>query len=98
MYDIKSVSISGDKVELLAIHDTKEEYILEKIKKAVSNGMSENSNLPNLLVKLFSLIYAPPAFGHNFLLEETQENNFHSFFEIFFSHISKVTSPPPEII
>lgn len=32
IYDIKTMSIHGDSVELLAINDTDEENILEKIK------------------------------------------------------------------
>jgi len=98
IYDIKSSRISGDKVELLAINDIEEENILEKIKKAFNTGMTENSELPNHLVTLISLIYISPANGQGFLLEETFLNSFHSFCEIIFSHESEIFSPPPELV
>jgi hypothetical protein len=60
-YDVKSVTVSGDKVELLVINDVNEENIVEKIGQFFSSSSRRNHPLPDNLVRLLTLDYVCPA-------------------------------------
>ena len=95
MYDIESVSISGDEVKLLAINDTKEEKIIEK-----DNELSKNTNgqskLPGQLLKLISMVYICPVSNYRFLVPE-QNNHFLLSQETLAFYKPEITTPPPKV-
>ena len=95
MFDIKSISVKGNKVELLALNDSKEESIIENINKSGNNGDQQNQELPTRLFKLLALFYISPSTDHNFLFYKKQQNILQSLCEIFISYKSGVSSPPP---
>ena len=49
LYDVKSVNISGDRVNLLVLNDSMEENILAKIAEFTNNSRQPNSVLCNSL-------------------------------------------------
>ena len=98
LYDIKSISIIGNKIELLAFHDKKEENIFAEIKKAIRNNNEQNSQLPNRLIKLLTLFYVSPIHYYNLSLSEKKENKYPLVCEIILSHKPDISSPPPEFI
>ena len=55
MYDIKFVNFSKGVAELLVINDTKEEKILESIKKLTEANHKHRSNLPYHFLNLTAL-------------------------------------------
>ncbi len=57
MYDVKSVSMQDDTVELLAIHDKDEENILEEIRKLICHSSDKKLPYSNLLSGLSTLTY-----------------------------------------
>ncbi len=97
MYDVKSIKISGDKVELLVINDTKEENIVENIKRSVNTNSEQNKKLPYHLVNLLNWFYIYPVSGNAFLLLE-QRTSYLPFSENVFSFISEISSPPPKLV
>ena len=97
MYDVKSIKISGNKVELLVINDTGEENIIENIKKSVNTNSGQNKKLPYHLVNLLNWFYIYPASGNEFLLLE-HRTSYLPFSENVFSFISEISSPPPKLV
>ncbi len=97
MYDIKSISIKKNKVELLAVNDLKEESIIEKINRSLNDGNQQNQELPNHLFKLLTLFYISPATDRNFLFQQKQQNIWQSLYEIIISHEPGISSPPPRL-
>ncbi len=95
MYDIKSINIKGNKVELLAVNDIKEESIIEKINRSLNNGDQQNQELPNHIFKILTLFYISPTTGYNFLFQVKRQHILPSFCEIIISHKSGISSPPP---
>ncbi|MDZ4757184.1 MAG: hypothetical protein SGJ10_03465 [Bacteroidota bacterium] len=98
LYDIKSVNMIGDKVEFLAFNDTDEEAVLAKIKNIVNANSEQNTELPNQLIKLLSLIYLPANYCHHPVFAGLQQNFFHNYSETIISHTSEICSPPPELV
>ena len=96
MYDIKSVSIVGNKVSLLAINDTEEKNIIDKIKKLIMNEGSKE-DIPYPVVKFLYLSYIPPVHNHSLFIEGISNIDFASFCVAIVSRATAVFSPPPEI-
>ncbi len=96
MYDVKSVSGIGDKVELLVIHDKKEGEIIERIQKAITDKSSRSARTPQQILQLLTLVYIAPVIDFNFLILQVPQNKFLVPGNFFFSYRSEVTSPPPE--
>jgi hypothetical protein len=98
MYDFKSAVFTGDSVELLVINDTEEEGILGEIEKFTENINKQNSEFPNHLIKLLSLVYVCPEPGNKFFFECSNENTFVPFGEEFSSPVIERASPPPKLV
>ena len=98
MYDIKSLEIRGDKVELLVINDTREENILEDIKKSINSSNQQNKEHPYHFVKVLTLLYITPVTDNIFLLEKNKQNIFRSPCEIIISYKPGISSPPPRLV
>lgn len=98
MYDYKSVVIKSDSVEILAIHDTKEEGILEIIKELSENTSNSDSEYPHQLLKLLSLIYIGTEAVQPSILTENSKCEYTFFGENTLIFHGTFPSPPPEII
>jgi hypothetical protein len=98
MYDVKSKVITGNSVDLLVIHDEKEENILKKIKLLAGNTSSQNRELPQQLVQLLTLTYICPAEEADFKVRDLEEYSFLPFSEKYNSIDIDILSPPPELV
>lgn len=98
LYDIKSVKINGDKVELLVLHDAKEKSILDCIKKTASRSTEQNKKFPNHLLKLISLVYYIQKADFNNITQQKPKNNILFQSKIFFSQTSEIPYPPPKLV
>ena len=94
MYDVKSVNISTDMVELLVINDTKEEKIIEKNNELSKNANGQNK-LPSQLLKLITMVYIFPVPNYQCLIQKRQ-NHFLLSLETLVSYKTEITSPPPK--
>ena len=97
MYDVKSISMSGDKVELLAINDSREDDIIDALGKSVGGNEKQNKELPGRLARLLTSDYIFPSPIHIFLPEKNKQNNFYSLRENIISNSIEISSPPPRI-
>lgn len=98
LYDIKSVRINGDKVELLVLHDAKEKSILDHIKKTATRSTEHNKKFPNHLLKLISLVYYTQKSDFNTIVLQTPKKSFVFKTKIFLSHTSETPYPPPKLV
>ena len=60
MYDISSITIKGDFVEMLVMHDHNEENLLLRIKAFVNKSHRSESDFPDQLQQILSLLYILP--------------------------------------
>ena len=94
LYDIKSVQVSGNKVELMVMNDVNEEKIIEKINQLEKHSKEPGNSIPNKLMKFFSLLYLCPhpaqLFSSPASLTLRGKLNIH-----FISFIQEITAPPP---
>ena len=98
LYDIKSVKILKDKVELVVINDTREERILEDIKQFAETNNRNNRSLPNHCLNLLALFYIP---SDNMKLSHEPAHHlpvvFQNYSDAIISHQSGIDSPPPKL-
>jgi hypothetical protein len=97
MYDVKSVNISGDSVELLVINDAKEKNLVKDIKDFLNKSNQQKKELPDQLQKFLSLnflsaqkesiIYIPSFFS---------SIGYHPNLNILSDH-PDIPSPPPKL-
>ena len=97
MYDIKLVKYSGNFVELLAVNDTKEEKILEKINYLMTHSPNGHNNQTNHLINLLSQIYIFSVTENEYLFKPVLIR-FPSFCESITLHNLDITSPPPKLV
>lgn len=97
MYDFKSVSFIGDKVELLVIHDKEEGIILEIIENLVNNTSPQSKDVPNQLQKLISLVYLPPVFYKLVFIPRANASITYPLQADIISYTREILSPPPRI-
>jgi hypothetical protein len=98
LYDVRSIHISGNKIELLVINDKQEKNILDAIKGYFNAPNQSNKKLPLTLKQLLAMDY---------LSEKTEQISLH-FFSLShlliqpglkFNSISQnTTSPPPRSV
>jgi hypothetical protein len=96
LYDVKSVNIIGDKVELLVINDLKEKILLQEIKDFLQKSNQSKKELPDKLQKFLSINYLAadegqliyfPSFSCNFYLCHNPGT---------LTEESDIPSPPPK--
>ena len=97
MYDVKSVHIFNNKVELLAVNDSKEDYIIDALGKSVGGNEKQNKELPTQLAKLLTLDYIFPCTENIILCCNQKQNNFYSLRDNIISYTIEISSPPPRI-
>jgi hypothetical protein len=97
MYDIRSVTLHGDKVELLAVNDTKEERILEQINHTTGQQDHNQKEMPGNIAQFIGLLYDFPLIN-NFSISPT-ENHAFSLPDntALLSRYLEISSPPPEL-
>lgn len=97
MYDIKSITFIDDEVELLVIHDSKEDGVLKKMKEFVNRAKQPKNDFANKWRKLLSL---------NYLSAYKDELSFIPFHAINVFHVKKtnlasldldISTPPPQL-
>jgi len=99
MYDVKSVRVSNNRVELLVLNDQNEEHILRKIVSFFHpNNASPKRGFPHRLQQLFTLDYLlPEIFTSLFVVPLTKDNYSIVLFYIVSNHLPNFT-PPPELV
>jgi hypothetical protein len=96
MYDIKSITITGDKVELIVINDTEEKRILEEIRNA-ANKQDSKKNIPNQLTQLLQLQFTVPF--SDFLIPSLQSSIvFNLLCESIIWRQPEIVLPPPKLV
>ena len=98
MYDVNSVKIYTDKVELFVINDSKETGILEAIKDFVHETSQHNKGYPNIIQHYFSLNYISPETDYTLLIAPFFEQIFPDTKSDIISNDSDVSTPPPELV
>lgn len=98
MYDVKAVNISGNNVELLVINDSKEEYILCKIKDFINRVNEPTSNIPFQLQQLLSLYYLSANIDNLFLIRSLSIHIFCPLNLNLVSNFSDISTPPPQLV
>jgi hypothetical protein len=98
MYDVKSADISGDRVELLVLHDIKEEIILEAIKDFICKINQPGSELLNQLHQLLSLNYLSPMINRIIFIPSFSINIFSTLNQGIIPKDSDISAPPPELV
>ena len=96
MYDVKSMIIKDNKVELLVIHDSDEEKILKKIKAFFNNSTPENSKLPVQLQQLLTLNYLCQGPIKLFFIPLVVFRAFHFINRNLSMNDSDIPYPPPK--
>ena len=97
MYDIKSTSLKGDSVELIALCDLEEGKIIEKIKNIVKSTNSPLKDLPNKFQQLISLIYLQPFPASKLFIPAIDLFHSDQFSADIVSRSTTIFIPPPEL-
>ena len=98
MYDVKSISVDGNKVHLLVIHDTEEESILSLINNLINNTSSSKNPLSVQLDLLLSMIYLQELVDFDFTNAENILPSFQLYIKKSFSADTEILSPPPRTV
>jgi hypothetical protein len=96
MYDIKSLTVTGDVVEIFAIQDLEEEDIMKRIKMLVKNTCAPAGKVPPHLQQLMSLVYLPSHAHHRLFLSLTGIYIFHHSGLFTASYDPRIPAPPPK--
>ncbi len=97
IYDIGSINFTGNRVDLLAVNDTKEEVIMDQISNTGDQGNHSHRNMPVKAIQLLGLLYDFPlsnnassilTYGRNF----SRLNNY-----AIDSRCPEIDSPPPRL-
>jgi hypothetical protein len=98
MYDIKSLTVKGNVVELRAVHDSKERNILKGIKDYSNQTNHPDKNLPNQLQQLLSLNYIANAGGKLCIIPSSSINIFAFSDPAIVSNNADISTPPPKLV
>lgn len=97
MYDVKSVNITADNVELLVINDVKEKILLDEIKDFLHKSNQSKKELPDQLQNFLSVNYIASEEGRLIYIPSFDSYIFlHSDPDIY-SDPSDIPSPPPKV-
>ena len=97
MYDVKSVNVTGDNVELLVINDKKEKRLLKEIKDILNKTNQQKKELPEQLQKFLSLNYIPADKELITIIPSSCSGIFHHPDRDILSHHKEVPFPPPKL-
>ena len=96
LYDVKSVNITGDMVELLVINDVKEKILLKAIKDFLNQSNQSKKELPDQLQKFLSLNYLAANQGRIIYIPSYGSNIIHPPDPDIYTFQSDIPSPPPK--
>jgi hypothetical protein len=97
LYDVKSVTVEGSKVVLLAVNDNKEENILAAMKKFISQPDHRGEKIPDRLLQLFLLNYLSPGVEFSYFIPSSSAHSFYSFIPALISKAQEISTPPPRL-
>lgn len=99
IYDVKQIVFEGEKVSMLALHDTKEESLMHEIEKLFCHTEDKGHVLPDLLLKISSLTYLSSIVQMDYLVTASFISDYKFYLSPAVNLISQdVSSPPPELI
>jgi hypothetical protein len=96
LYDVKSVTITGDRAELLVINDLKEKFLLQEIKDFLKKSNQSKKELPDQLQKLLSVNYIATDDAGLIYLPSFYSNIFSHPEDNISSNFPDNPSPPPK--
>ncbi len=95
LYDISSVALSGNKVQLSVLEDDKEMYILSLLKKVISSESDSHNQYPQQLLSFMSMLFVVPTFSTiNIIHNETDLQYADQFQYLSLGSFSTPFSPP----
>ncbi len=97
MYDVKSVRLSVNNVELLVINDSKEENILKKMMEYTTSTKHPDTDFLNYLNRLLSVSYLFQETYCNFVIYPSSVDNFLQLTKNIISTFVEIPSPPPKL-
>jgi len=98
MFDVKSISIRGDHVELLVLKDSKEDNILKKIKDFAGRANQPNNGHLNKLQQLFSWNYLSYSTDEHIFIYPLSVYNIRLFTLDILSNFPEISTPPPKLV
>ena|GEM_PF-6896915 len=99
MYDVRSFEIKGDKIEMIALNDTEEENILQRIKDLITNNTSNPAGeVPSQLTDLMDIDYVNPCNGVEITFYQKDQQKFKELYQSHSSFQPDVLSPPPRLV
>lgn len=98
LYDVKSVYIIDNSVELLAEHDIEEEKVIKEMNDFVAGEKDSRSTIPLHLKTFSTLHYLLPAGTYKYFANST-EITYPAIFQLSYENQeSDIPSPPPKLI
>lgn len=97
LYDIKSVEIHADQVDVLVVHDKEEEGIKERIEILFQKKGTQEKGFLTVLEKLSTLNYTCPE-TYFVLKPDRVKKNFINCSEGILTSEKEITTPPPKVI
>jgi hypothetical protein len=96
MYDIESVRIKDGLVEMLVMRDYKEENLLKKIKSFVNKSKRSETEFPDQLQQILSLLYILPEQVFSLQMFSSEADTSFPFLSmpVFSKEQSNLTPPP----
>ena len=96
LYDIKSVVFNNGKALVVAINDTKEFNLLQRVTYFLKHSTDATTKVPDSASQLLVLSYIVPSF--DLVIQQAFKKSSFTFFELFADKTfqSAITSPPPE--
>ena len=98
LYDIKSSTITGDRIELLVIDDKQEKNIIDAIKGYFNSASPANKKLPLTLKQMLTLDYLLPETKHTSHLSISSSMPFVQPDQQFNSIDQGINAPPPRLV
>jgi hypothetical protein len=98
MYDIKSVRILSDSIELIAINDVYEEKILEQIKGFIKRLNNSHSEIPVHFKRILLISYIITVASFNFDAPQFVFLNYHHIGTDYLLIMPDTITPPPWLI
>ena len=97
MYDVKSVSVSNNTVELLVINDSKEKNLLKNIKDFINKTNQQKKELPDQLQKFLALNFLSTDKENTNYIPSMPSSIFHHPNHYILPEYSDIPSPPPKL-
>jgi hypothetical protein len=95
LYDIRTVTFSGNKVRLSVVEDEKEMHILSILKKVIGSESDHQKQFPQKLLSFMSMLFVAPTFSYtNILTNQTNLQYADLFQYLSLGSFSTPFSPP----